>query len=171
MNILDLKSAGGRQQKSLKREFLSEIEKATVDFNFAATFTFSGNLYDEIDAQKNARQFSNRLNQSLFGNNWRRKSKHDPHFRVPAIAVLEGDSNGNDGGKRWHYHFAFAKPEHLNNDEFSTKLLTCWRETQKGGYFKNIVTPDSDYGWIEYITKTFKTDDIEALDIESTHIY
>lgn len=160
-----------RQNISLKEAFMQYIKKASVSFNFAATFTFKANLYDEIDAQNNARQFSNRVNQVLFGNNWRRKSKHDLRGRLPAIAVLEGKSNGDDGNKRWHYHFAFAKPDNLSNKEFAAILLDCWRSTSKGGYFKNVVTPDSDFGWIEYITKTFKSDQIEALDMQSLHVY
>ena len=108
---------------------------------------------DEIDFSSNIRHFSNRMNQRVFGNSFRRFGK-----RLKMLFVIEGGTNG----VRSHYHtviqtppqfvgpFSLEKTEHL--------VFDIWRNKTLWGYQKNDVQqPKKEKGdvegWIDYISK------------------
>ena len=93
-------------------------------------------------ASGNMTHFLNRLNKAVYGNAAVRYGK-----RVAAIPVIEG---GNE--KRLHYHLVLDCPRSDLHDRYPELIADLWQKTE-WGYKKIDVTPKSDEGWTNYISK------------------
>jgi len=92
--------------KELALQVLKYLAGSSVEFNHASTLTFKYEPPDIIHAFRAFQYFSNRLNREIFGNNWRRKAKHDNKCRLTMIPAVEGSTRSDEnGGIRLHYHF------------------------------------------------------------------
>jgi len=158
--------------KTLTHHVLKYLANSSADFNHAATLTFKYEPTSFYSAFAACRHFSNRLDRVIFGNNWQRRAKHDDSCRVAMVPVVEGAPNSDkNGGTRLHYHIAFVKPDHLSTPAFALLINECWRRTKcaGSGFVKH--SKDSDFDWIDYISKTFEATKLYALDEESLHVY
>lgn len=97
-----------------------------------------------IEAQRNFRQFLNRLNDSIYGNAVKRFDKG-----IFVIPMLEGKASG----KLLHYHCAMGnfRPG-LSERAISAKIMCAWHQTPFGNVQVDIV-PMRDLGWLHYSGK------------------
>lgn len=158
--------------KDMTCQFMEFLENCSADFDHAVTLTFTHEPPDIINAFSACRHFCNRLNRAIFGNNWRRKAKNDIRQRIAIIPVIEGQPNSEKHGQiRLHYHMAISRPEHLTTEELTYLIEKCWRKTKYAGNSVAKHTSNADFDWIRYISKTFETTRLYALDAESLHVY
>jgi hypothetical protein len=107
---------------------------------------------DEIQCKKAFRHFMNVLNRAVFGNAFRRHGK-----RLRVIPVLE---KKNDG--RWNFHAAIEPPNHLTFEQFKTAISISWDRTTDWGYWRILVRPNANRGWIDYMLKPSQKSGLEA---------
>jgi hypothetical protein len=98
---------------------------------------FRGNDHQYRAAFKH---FMKRLNYAVYGHAVRRHCR-----QLRAIPVMEKEIDG-----RWHYHAALEPPAHIEFGEFRRLIEICWLTTH-WAYRINLVRPNADQGWVEYM--------------------
>ena len=103
---------------------------------------------DDKRASENVRYFLNRMNQSVYGNSYRRFGK-----RLSVIPIIEGNTY-----IRTHIHMILERPDRINMIEYQKLIRKCWQNTSFG--HQNIMIKYIyDYeGWVKYLLKN-KTKD------------
>lgn len=136
-------------------DWLSKLHYADM---YAVTFTMKqsngGFKLDDASASQNLRHFLNIVNQTAFGNSYRRFGK-----RVKVIPVIE-----TSAWDRLHYHLSIEKPEHLTEEEFLHLIGSAWRRTSLSRKELDIRKIYSD-GWLKYCLKS--RDPLQAIDFEN----
>jgi len=142
-----------------------------IHFTHAMTLTFNLAEKDRITAESTFRVFVHNLNEKVFRKLYKKKNK-----RLKLIATIEGE----ESGKRLHYHVAIEVPVNISEQCFKNKVQLCWdnanrhRETYyslsqyakknnvdfvkllTGGLVRNNIVDIDIYktnGWIGYIGK------------------
>lgn len=108
-----------------------------------------GQRLDRIEAQKNFRYFNNILSQKAFGSASRRFGR-----RLGALPILEVSLGG-----RLHYH-AYLENPFPNIEMLRLAVDNAWQRT-RWGYGELKVEPVYSDGWLNYITKSGRFDDID----------
>ncbi len=150
-------------QSYLEKNCLAEwLITADVSEMYAVTLTmkqsYHGVKLDDVVASKNLRHFLNIVNQSVFGNAFRRYKKS-----LKVIPVLELSA-----WDRLHYHLSIEKPERLSEDEFISLIKTCWSRVDYSRSEMEVSKIYSD-GWIKYCLKG--NSPLRAIDIENLQLY
>lgn len=134
---------------------------------FAVTLTMRQTIISEtgersfisIDrASRNLRHFLNLMNQTIFGNAYKRYGK-----RVQVIPIYEQDVDTH-----LHFHLFIEKPDRLSDLRFESLIRTNWIKSDWGLWSIN-VQKDADSGWLKYITKDTRAS-FENLDFENLWI-
>ena len=118
---------------------------------------FGGRVIDPVTASANMRHFLNVLNQTVFGNAYRRHGK-----RLTVIPILEMSA-----WDRLHYHVTMEVPDRFDSETFADLIRSSWSRTDLG-YNEIDIQPLYSKGWIEYCLKKF--DSSASLDIENVSI-
>lgn len=141
---------------------------------FAVTFTLKQNIKAKSNIgltqinvtremiSKNIRHFSNRLNQKIFKNRYRRFGQ-----KLRMVPVFEG----LNGSKRLHVHLIIESPVNFESSTYKNLILECWDKTDfayRHADFQQIY----DYaGWVNYILKDLNQDETKScIDIENLHL-
>lgn len=115
---------------------------------------------DRYRAVQNFRHFMNLLNRRVYGHSFVRHGK-----RIQVIPILEGGET-----TRLHYHCVIDCPRpNIDQVTFDDMIRRCWSKTDYG-YHEVDVQPDSDNGWVNYISKQRgKPNFDQSIDWENLH--
>lgn len=108
-----------------------------------------GEKLDRIKASANFRHFVNILSQKAFQNAFRRYGR-----RLAALPALETSLSG-----RLHYH-AYIQNPFDDVEILRREVSLAWRKT-RWGHSEIDVSPIYSDGWLRYITKSGKFDDLD----------
>ena len=107
---------------------------------------------DKETYSTNFTHYSNRLNQTVFGNSYKRYGK-----RLKMLVVIEGGV----GGVRYHHHTVIQTPPEFVYSSLKTKtklVIHPWKKTTWGYQVNDVRYPEKEVGdvegWIDYISKT-----------------
>jgi len=114
----------------------------------------NGVRLDKVEAKKNFRYFANILSRRAFGSKYSRFGR-----RIEALPIFETSLSG-----RLHYHVCLENPFE-DIVELKTEVFLAWRKT-RWGHSEIDVKPMYSDGWVDYITKSGRYDDI---DYENMH--
>lgn len=154
----------------LKAALINYIGNAQADFNYFATLTYRIDIKSDEEVLKHGRYFVNRFNVAMGNKGFYKRVKHDKTAQSPLISVVEGDGFI----KRFHYHLIMHKPDNITHREFAMRTKWSWYSaTDKlGSMLISDFKPIYDYsGLINYLTKEIKSNNINALNLDATHIY
>lgn len=136
-------------------EWLSRISYADM---YAVTLTMKQNnngvTLDTVTASQNLRHFLNILNQTIFGNAFRRFGK-----KLKVIPVIEMSA-----WDRLHYHLSLEKPDFLSEEQFNQLIASSWMKTD---FARREIDVQKIYssGWTSYCLKG--RDPLQAIDFEN----
>lgn len=136
-------------------EWLSQISYADM---YAVTLTMKQNnngvTLDTVTASQNLRHFLNILNQTIFGNAFRRFGK-----KLKVIPVIEMSA-----WDRLHYHLSLEKPDFLSEEQFRQLIASSWMKTD---FARREIDVQKIYssGWTSYCLKG--RDPLQAIDFEN----
>jgi hypothetical protein len=108
---------------------------------------------DALKCEEAFRFFMRLLNAAVFG---KKATRRFVERRLKVIPVLEKNRAG-----RWHLHAAVEPPAHLTFAEFETLIRHCWSKVY-WAYDENLVRPNADRGWIEYMLKESQKSGLES---------
>jgi len=128
--------------------------------------TKDGEWLDDIRSVRNVRHFMNRLNNSLFGNAYKRYGKS-----VSALFVQEVSGSG-----RHHLHAVFDAPETRDVSVFTRCVEASWLKTRFGYREIRLDTPPVGKtvgGYLHYIMKdkTKLSGLCDAVDWENSTVF
>ena len=136
-------------------EWLSRISYADM---YAVTLTMKQNnngvTLDTVTASQNLRHFLNILNQTIFGNAFRRFGK-----KLKVIPVIEMSA-----WDRLHYHLSLEKPDFISEEQFNQLIASSWMKTD---FARREIDVQKIYssGWTSYCLKG--RDPLQAIDFEN----
>jgi hypothetical protein len=136
-------------------EWLSQISYADM---YAVTLTMKQNnngvTLDTVTASQNLRHFLNVLNQTVFGNAYRRYGK-----KLKVIPVIEMSA-----WDRLHYHLSLEKPDFISEERFNQLITSSWMKTD---FARREIDVQKIYssGWTSYCLKG--RDPLQAIDFEN----
>ncbi len=136
-------------------EWLSQISYADM---YAVTLTMKQNnngvTLDTVTASQNLRHFLNILNQTIFGNAFRRFGR-----KLKVIPVIEMSA-----WDRLHYHLSLEKPDFISEEQFTQLLFSSWMKTD---FARREIDVQKIYssGWTSYCLKG--RDPLQAIDFEN----
>ena len=125
--------------QSLKMSFIEWVK--SLSFTNPIAITMGMRLAEPLRYSRCLRHFSNRLNQKVFGNGFRRFGE-----RFGMIAVREGDAYP-------HYHLILDNHSHLTTQQLTEKVRDEWSKTDLGLADYVDVKEMHSVGWISYISK------------------
>lgn len=129
------------------------------DWDLAGTFTFKDNT-EAAQARKTFRHFWNLVDKAIYGKAAGRHNK-----RCERACFIEGSDISNA-----HYHVILKTPATISQDSYKQILKLIWQDLGNTGKYGIIKNTNSNEGWASYISKGMKWRNVDALDVETTHI-
>ena len=129
----------------------------------------------KTELRRTFRHFMNRLNQTYFGNSYRRFNKRLKVFNVEEYS----------GDERLHLHTILQIPNNVSLSDFKNKVWELWFLKSKWGYYEvRFEEPKEDYqygnqskevGWLNYSIKKIPKEETfitksSSVDWENTYI-
>lgn len=108
---------------------------------------------DAHECEEAFRFFMRLLNAAVFGE---KAARRFVERRLKVIPVLEKKREG-----RWHLHAAMEPPADMSFAEFEGLIRECWSKVY-WAYDKNVIRPNADRGWIEYMLKESQKSELES---------
>ena len=116
-----------------------------VNVTFTEKQIVDGMWIGDARSEQNVRHFRNKLNQTVYGNAYKRYGKC-----LSMLVVRESDN------KRHHLHLIIEQPERLTFEQFEQVIREIWVSTKFGYTHIHIEKPsttDREDGWLDYILK------------------
>ncbi len=136
--------------------------------NLAVTLTVDGNKFEalrklsrqDVDTimSKELAYAKNKLNDKIFGNNWRRKQQG-----VKMVAIRELKN------RQPHYHIALAVPQQISLHKAFETIEGVWKNTRFGGKHNKAELITNEFDWNQYITKHITENDTDGIDVRNIH--
>lgn len=146
------------------RNFLHQHRFEGLNITFTMKQKVGGVWLDEIGVDRNVRYFKNILNKKVFGNSYKRFGKELKSLFVKEYSV----------DKRHHIHSIIEVPHHLDEEDFQSLVVKCWKNTLFGYEQVHIENPTSierEVGWLNYMMKkTTKNSLSEAIDWDNSNL-
>jgi hypothetical protein len=168
---LSLQSAHEEMLKPYEQYFQFAVTltlklKATIRTQIHESAVFERDEYlNDEKLTSTIRYFNALMNQSIFGNKAKHKSKRD-WAKLLSFYSIEG----GDGIKRLHLHAVFGNVPFDKMGAFAEIVARNWYRCDFGHDEVRIERIGNARGWVGYMTKTVKQKSYDALDVVSATI-
>jgi hypothetical protein len=168
---LSLQSAHEEMLKPYEQYFQFAVTltlklKATIRTRIHESAVFERDEYlNDEKLTSTIRYFNALMNQSIFGNKAKHKSKRD-WAKLLSFYSIEG----GDGIKRLHLHAVFGNVPFDKMGAFEEIVTTNWHRCDFGHDEVRVERINNARGWVGYMTKTVKMKSYDALDVVSATI-
>lgn len=158
------------EHKPLKVAVMKWLCDATVEFNYFVTLTYNVDVTDRVKVEQHGKFFMDRYNIAMGFKKHKARGKYDKTKKAQIVSIIEGDGKF----RRFHYHFFLCKPETMSLSDFQILVKMCWFKAScnQGGMLKSDFRPITCFvGLTNYLSKEVTAHDLDAVNLEATHIY